>query len=91
MANVFISYAHEDRPIARQLSDMLQARGQRVFFDDQAIVSGVDFTNQTKEALAKADAIVVLLSRNSNRSKWVETELRSTLRKGQLVISRSSR
>ena len=86
MANVFISYAHEDSPIARQLNDMLRASGQQVFFDEQALVSGVDFTNQAKEALAKADTIVVLLSRNVKRSNWVETELRSALQKGQRII-----
>jgi TIR domain len=86
MANVFISYAHEDGPIAKQLSDMLRTGGQRVFFDEQAIVSGVHFTNQTKEALAKADAVVVLLSRNANRSNRVETDLRNALQKDQLVI-----
>lgn len=85
MANVFISYASEDRPIAMLLSDMLKADGQKVFVD-QALVAGADYSQQIEKALADAKAVVVLLSRNSNRSKWVEAELRSALQKGHVVI-----
>ncbi len=85
MASVFISYASEDAAVARQLSEMLQADGQRVFFD-HAIAAGADFSATIEKALANADAVVVLLSRNSNRSNWVQAEVRSALETGHVVI-----
>lgn len=85
MANVFISYAHEDEAIAQQLSEMLKAEHQKVFFD-QGIAAGADFSEIVEKALTDAKAIVVLLSRNSNRSRWVDAELRSALQSGKVVI-----
>lgn len=85
MPNVFISYSREDSQVARQLSEMLEAEGQRVFFDF-AIAAGEDFTRTVERALADAEAVVVLLSKNSNRSRWVDAELRGALQGGKVVI-----
>ena len=85
MPNVFISYAREDSQVAQQLSDLLQAEGQSVFFDF-ALAAGEDFSRSIEKALGDAAAVVVLLSRNSNRSRWVDAELRSALQSGKVVI-----
>jgi hypothetical protein len=86
MANVFISYAREDAPLAERISDMLRADGQSVFIDQGTLVAGEHFSGQIVRALTNAQAVVVLLSRNANRSKWVEEELRLALEKGHRVI-----
>ena len=85
MSNVFISYAHEDSEVAYMLREMLVAEGQSVFFD-QAIAAGENFTRNIEKALTDAKVVVVLLSRNSNRSRWVNAELRSALQSGKIVI-----
>jgi len=85
MSNVFISYARADSSIAHALSEMLQAEGQTVFFDF-AIASGEDFSRNIEKALADASAVVVLLSENSNRSRFVGAEIRSALQAGKVVI-----
>lgn len=85
MPNVFISYAREDSPVAHQLSELLEAEGQTVFFDF-ALAAGEDFSSNIEKALADAKAVVVLLSRSSNRSSWVDAELRSALQSGKVVI-----
>jgi len=85
MANVFISYADEDGLIARELTRKLEAEGQSVF-RDHAIAAGDEFTTTIKRALSEAAVVVVLLSRNSNRSQWVEAELRSALQSGHVII-----
>jgi hypothetical protein len=85
MPDVFLSYASEDRPIAEQLSKMLQTEGQSVFFD-HAIAAGEDYSRRIEEALTDSKVVVVLLSRNSNRSNWVKAELRSALQSGQVII-----
>lgn len=85
MPNVFISYARQDSSVAHRLSEMLTAEGQTVFFD-QAIAAGEDYSEIIENALTHAEAVVVLLSRNSNRSRWVDAELRSALQTGKVVI-----
>ena len=85
MPNVFISYAREDGPVAHQLSELLEAEGQTVFFDF-ALAAGEDFSRSMQKALSDAEAVVVLLSRNSNRSRWVDAELRSALQGGKVII-----
>lgn len=66
------------------MSEMLKAEGQNVFFDF-AIASGENFSLAIEKALADAQAVVVLLSKNSNRSKWVDVELRGAFQSGKPV------
>lgn len=85
MPDVFISYAREDGPIAREITEMLKAEDYSVF-DDSAMAAGADFSTITEKALTNSKAVVVLLSRNSNRSKLVDIQLRDALQRGQVII-----
>jgi hypothetical protein len=76
---VFLSYAVEDRTVARQIADALQQQGVRVFFDETALVAGTDFRKELTQALEKSAAVVAVLSDNSTRSTWVEQELQLAL------------
>lgn len=79
MPSVFISYAKADADLAEQLSAQLQSIGATVFFDRLSLVSGDDFSEQTNRAIRSSDYIVVILSRNSTRSTWVQRELQAAL------------
>lgn len=57
-----------------------------MFFDQGSIAAGADFSENIERAFSDAKAIVVLLSRNSNRSRWVDAEVRSALQSGKVVI-----
>ena len=87
MSSVFISYsAHsEDRAIAQRLTRELKQRGLDVFVD-QAITAGEDFSRQIREALDNADVVVVLLSSNSQRSRWIKDEVAAALESRKKVI-----
>lgn len=85
MPEVFISYAHQDKDVAHQLRKLVQAEGQTVFFDN-ALAAGEDYSSMSESALADAKAVVVLLSKNSNRSRWVDAQLRSVLQSGKVII-----
>ena len=86
MANVFISTARQDASIALRLAEILRADGQTVFYDDSSLVAGKTFSTRIAKELSSAQAIVVLLSRNSVRSNWVEKEFRTALERGGRVI-----
>jgi hypothetical protein len=85
MSDVFMSYAREDNEVAKQLRQTLEDQGWSVHFD-RYIAAGQDFSEVITEAVSRARVVLVLLSRHSKRSRWLENELAIALEKGQTVI-----
>lgn len=73
MADIFISYASEDRPKARELADALAARGFSVWWD-RKIPLGKSFDEVIETALRESKCVVVLWSAVSVASEWVRNE-----------------
>ena len=73
MTDVFISYSHQDRDVARRFADALEAAGLKVWWDDH-LRSGEAFDEKIEAALRAAKAVVVLWSKTSVASRWVRAE-----------------
>ena len=73
MPDVFVSYSHQDRDVARRYADALQAAGLAVWWDDH-LRSGESFDEKIEAALRAAKAVVVLWSKTSVASRWVRAE-----------------
>jgi acyl carrier protein len=73
MSDIFISYAHEDRPQAEILAQALEALGWSVWWD-RTIPAGRVFDEVIEEALDAAKCVIVLWSGHSVKSDWVKTE-----------------
>ncbi len=73
----FLSYASEDRELfAQPMAEALMERGVQVWYDAWEIQPGDSLTSKLfEDGLAKADALVVLLSPKSVNKKWVREEL----------------
>ena len=84
MADVFISYAREDRPMAARLAHHLEAGGRTVWWDRE-ILPGKDFAELIAAELARAKAVVVIWSPASAASGWVRDEAREGLEREVLV------
>jgi len=84
MADVFISYAREDRPFAARLAHALESGGRSVWWDRE-ILPGRDFAELISTELAQAKAVVVVWSAVSSRSGWVRDEAHEGLERGVLV------
>ena len=73
MAEVFISYAREDRGTATRLADALAARGLPVWWD-RNLVLGRDYDRDIERELTTARAVLVIWSPDSVESDWVRAE-----------------
>jgi hypothetical protein len=73
MADVFISYAKTDRPLALKLAAMLEAEGWKVWWDT-SLIPGDDFRNEIMTELGRARAVIVIWTDASIKSDWVRSE-----------------
>ncbi len=73
LADIFISYSHEDRSRVKQLVDALTAEGYSVWWD-LAIRAGETFDEIIETTLKKSQCVVVVWSRCSVKSRWVRDE-----------------
>ena len=73
MADIFISYASEDRERAKQIATLFSQQGWSVWWDRE-IPFGKNFDKVIEENLAAAKCVVVLWSKHSVESRWVRAE-----------------
>ncbi len=85
--NVFVSYANEDREVARALVEALKQRGWPVWWDRE-IPPGTQYETYIKSKLDDAACVVVLWSKHSVDSRWVRGEADAVADRGKLVPAR---
>jgi len=71
---VFISYAWENQPLARQLQGDLQNDGVDVFIDYDKISGGDSLPARISAALDWCNTLVLLWSKDAAQSRWVARE-----------------
>ena len=74
--NIFISYSIKDAKFAKKLEGRLQASGFTVFRDVHDVVAG-RLDKQLKENIDKTDALLLIFSKHSAGSDWVEWEVQT--------------
>jgi len=76
LIKVFISYSRtdEDRAIAGLLVNALEKEGIITLYDE-ALYSGSSIADSVAEYMREADVILLILTNNSENSKWVNQEL----------------
>lgn len=73
MADVFISYAREDKDWVHRLAGALIEEGLTVWWD-QSIPAGRGYAKVIAEALSSARCVIVIWSPQSIQSTWVQEE-----------------
>ena len=81
---VFVSYAHADAKAAKTVVATLEQAGLTVWWDD-LITSGERFGSSLSKALEAARAVVVLWSKASLDSHWVQDEAMYARDRNRLV------
>lgn len=84
MADVFISYAREDRDAALRIAQGLNAMGLDTFWDTE-IPPGQTWADYIEAKLVNSKAVIVLWSAHSTRSHYVREEARIARDKSRLI------
>ncbi|MFF3419639.1 TIR domain-containing protein [Streptomyces sp. NPDC002698] len=87
---MFVSYAHEDEPWARALAENLHRLGLDVWLDQWEVAGGDLVASRLQDGLAKAGAVVVVVSRHWMDSGWCGEEFAASVtaavERGQRLI-----
>jgi hypothetical protein len=75
MADIFISYAKQERELTVDLAHDLEAKGCSVWWDT-SLLSGDLFEEVILAELAQARAVIVIWTKSSVKSLWVKSEAR---------------
>ena len=84
MAEIFLSYGHDDLATAKRYAQAFQRAGFSVWWDE-SLRSGEAFDTAIERAIEDAKAVVVLWSRSSVQSRWVRAEATLAEKSGTLV------
>lgn len=84
MADIFLSYANEDREAARAVAGLLESAGCTVWWD-RRIPAGRTWRSMIEEALRDMRCMVVLWSAHSVESDWVKEEAEEARALGKLI------
>lgn len=84
MADVFISYAREDKESAKRLADAIEARGWTVWWD-RRIPAGKSYEDVIQQAIDDAGCVIVLWTGKSIASEWVRNEAAEAARRKVLI------
>lgn len=75
MPYVFISYGVKNRSYAEKLTAKLQEEGIEVWIDEHSILKGAEWTDAIFAAIDACAAFVVVMTPESQHSKWVKREV----------------
>ncbi len=84
MADIFISYNHEDEARVIDLVHALEEKGWSIFWD-RRIPAGKTWQSYIGQALSDAKCVIVAWSRHSITSKWVIEEANDAEERGLLI------
>jgi TIR domain len=84
MSDIFISYNNEDRPWAEKFTKALEGRGWSLFWD-RRIPYGKTWRETIGKELTEAHCVIVLWSKTSIVSNWVQEEADDAKQRGNLV------
>jgi hypothetical protein len=85
MADIFLSYANEDRETAAQLARLLESVGWRVWWD-RRIPAGRTWRTVLETALQDMRCMIVLWSQQSVNSPWVAEEAEEARKLGKMLV-----
>ncbi len=84
MSDIFLSYSSADRPKVKKLANALERQGFSVWWDP-SIPNGKKYREVIGEELASARCVIVVWSKTSLESDWVDDEAQEGKGRGVLI------
>ena len=75
MPDIFISYSSENEGMAEQIRQVLEQNGISCWYAPKALRGTQDFTAEIPQAIRSAKGFLLLMSKEAQKSKWVQREL----------------
>jgi hypothetical protein len=85
-AKVFISHSSADKPWVDWIAGQTLAMGVTPYLAEHDVQAGRDLSDKIKANLAASDAVLVLLTRHSMSSVYVQQEVGAAVSMGRLVV-----
>jgi hypothetical protein len=85
-SKIFISYSQKDRTVADNITLALDKAGFAAWIDRREIKPGSSFIEKMNEGLELASYVLVLLSQNSVKSRWITREWTAAMTDEATVI-----
>ena len=86
MSKIFLSHATEEHHLVVHLANYLEKNNLEAWYAPRNIMGGIDYDKEIIAAIKDCRAFVLLLSRNSDASEDVKTEVYHAVKFNKLVI-----
>lgn len=86
MDQVFVSYSRKDADFVGELRPAIENAGIPVWVDRDCLVGGVEWIESLADAMDNCIAVVLVISPDSVKSRWVRKEISFAARRGINVI-----
>jgi hypothetical protein len=83
---IFISYSSKDEDFVKRLYDKLRASGQPVWLNTESIPKGERWYDEMVKGLTETDLMILILSPDAIKSKWVQQEWKTFLETQKAVL-----
>jgi len=83
---IFLSYARQDKPIAKKLEQALRAHGYAVWRDQESIYGGQNWPKAIGEAVVANDVALLVWSKHASKSHFVEFEWSTAIALKKTII-----
>ena len=84
--DLFISYASAQTEYAHRLKSGLQEQGIIAWIAPESIPTGSSYLAEIPKAISSVRAMVLLLTEDAQRSRWVQKEVGSAVGAGKLLL-----
>jgi hypothetical protein len=84
--NIFMSYSRREVGFVDDLTQRLEKNGFKVWLDYRSLVPGTPWARQLDQGLEESEVILLVVSKASMASKYVELEWRRVLKENKRVI-----
>jgi hypothetical protein len=86
MALIFLSYAEEDGSVAQEIAQYLEEGGHEAWYFQRDSLPGAGYLGQTRQAIERCNAFVLLVSIHSVESRQIHVEVVRAHECGKVIV-----